>query len=254
MEDLESGLAVAGAAASMSMADVDMTQVGKKKKVGGTVAYLTYMFSLTTLSLSLISIILFGQPIVYIAMTFGIICSIAAAIQRRILHKNASFTAVLNELRQDVNRLGLENDDLAQQNDSLTRKVDRLQGSEESLDKILESQRTNTGRFVNSLKENKKILDEMKALLEMQVINSVASAVFSCDRDGDFQIDPEEVDQLLLRIKAISGVTQVNEAKCRQFLHGGKSLDAILGMARNIQENPEGNEFVQINPKTIKKQ
>uniref|UniRef100_A0A7S0KYJ1 Uncharacterized protein n=1 Tax=Asterionellopsis glacialis TaxID=33640 RepID=A0A7S0KYJ1_9STRA len=254
MADLESGLAVAHASASLSMADVDMTQVGKKKDSGGTAAYLTYMFSLATMSLSSISIIFFGQPIVYAAMTFGIICSIAAAIQRRILHKKASLTAVLNELREDVNRLGLENDDFAQQNNSLSRKVDRLQGSEESLDKILESQQTSTGRFVNSLRENQKILDEMKALLEMQVINSVASAVFASDSDGDFQIDPEEVDQLLMRIKAISGVTQVNKAKCRQFLQGGKSLDTVMDMARKIQENPEENEFVQIDPKTIKQQ
>lgn len=53
--DLESQVAVAGAAASMSMADVDMTQVGQKKKSkGGTMAYFTYMFCLATSKYSIV--------------------------------------------------------------------------------------------------------------------------------------------------------------------------------------------------------
>mmetsp|Transcript_20615 Transcript_20615/g.29093 ORF Transcript_20615/g.29093 Transcript_20615/m.29093 type:complete len:258 (-) Transcript_20615:148-921(-) len=255
MADLESGLAVAGAAASMSMADVDMTNVGKKKKsLGGTIAYLTYMFSLLTTGMSTISMVLFGRPIVYAAMMFGIFCSAAAAVQRYILHKNDSFTEVMNELREDANRLSQENDDLEQQNNSLARKVDRLQGAEESLENILGTQQTNTKRFVQSIKENQKVLDEMKEILELQVINSVANAVFTCDTDGDFQINEHEVDQLLLRIKVTSGVTKVNETKCREFLKGGKSISAVMELAREIQKNPEGNDYVQLDAKAIKKE
>lgn len=252
--DLESQIAVAGAAASMSMADVDMTQVGQKKKSkGGMMAYLTYVFCLATSSLAVVNIALFGSAIVDVAMGFGIVVSVLAAYQRRILHTNDTLVDVMNELRSDVNRLGEENNDLSMRNDQLATKVDRLKGSEESLEKIVGTQNINTSRFVKSVKENQKILDEMQKLISGQVLHSIVNMVLKCDKDGDFQIDAEEVNELVLRMRMISGVKSIDEEKVRgYFAGGGKSVKAILNVGKAIMANPEENEYVQVSSRNLK--
>lgn len=154
-------------------------------------------------SLAVVNMALFGSAIVDVAMGFGIVCSLLAAYQRRILHKNNTLVDVMNDLRSDVNRFREENNDLSMRNDQLATKVDRLKGSEESLEKIVGSQEINTSRFVKSVKENQKILDEMQELISAQVLHSVVDMVLKCDKDGDFHVSQPSLKWIV--VGAVAG-------------------------------------------------
>ena len=76
--------------------------------------------------------------------------------------------------------------------------------------------------------------------------------VMRADMDQDFQIDPEEVDALILRIKTLPGVEMVDEAQIRALLRQqGNGLDAVMAMVRNIHSQSQDKKLVQVNSRNL---
>jgi hypothetical protein len=152
-----------------------------------------------------------------------------------------AFREVHNALRQEVNRLQEENNDLEGQVDRLERQTKLVKELEQGLDGILREQNTTIDTFVHSVKENAKIQMELQDLLMWDVLQNVMTTVFRADVDNDFQIDPEEVNMLLLRIKQIPGVESVQDDEIRRLLAlHGNGLDAVVNFIRSLKNQPQG--------------
>lgn len=151
-----------------------------------------------------------------------------------------------------MNRLQLENNDMSHQTDRLQRKADRVKHIESGLETILAAQGQSTDMFVRSVKENAIIQAEMEQLLATEVVQSILTTVIRSDMDQDFQIDPEEINALILRIKTLPGVEGVDETQIRALLQQqGNGLDAVVAMVRNIHSQPTDKKLVQVNSRNL---
>eukprot|EP00542_Grammatophora_oceanica_P014817 CAMPEP_0194030674 /NCGR_PEP_ID=MMETSP0009_2-20130614/4061_1 /TAXON_ID=210454 /ORGANISM="Grammatophora oceanica, Strain CCMP 410" /LENGTH=307 /DNA_ID=CAMNT_0038670655 /DNA_START=11 /DNA_END=934 /DNA_ORIENTATION=+ len=240
---MASELQVAAAVASMSMADVDMTKVnpndGKAKL--GLWETVTYGGALASVVLSAFTLVVVsGSPITYVAMVWSLLVAPVACAQRYQLSRMDTFRDVHNALRQDVNRLQEENNDLELQNDRLQEQANQVKDLEAGLQDVLEKQGTNVNAFVKSVKENGEILKEIEKNLMYDVMQNVMSTIMRADLDGDFQIDPEEVTILILRLKQLPGVEDVDEAAIHRMLEQrGNGLDKVMAFVKDLMADKE---------------
>jgi len=132
-----------------------------------------------------------------------------------------AFREVHNALRQDVTRIGNENDDLARQTGRLSEKAARVELVESNLDKMVSTQGQSVTSFCALVKENKGIQQKQQDLVVAQVAQQLMTSIVRADRDGDFTISEQEVTQLLFSIKAIKGVENIDEAALKTLLLSG---------------------------------
>lgn len=245
--DLESG------AASLSMTDVDMT---KTKSLGGHkmtfVGYITYLGVLASMVTACLAMAISQSAVVYALGCISLIVAPVAAIQRVILGNMETFREVHNALRQEVNHLQVDNNDMTMQVNSLKRQSERVKQIESGLNTIIASQGQSMETFVKTVKENGQIQIEIESLLLLDVTQSIIMTVMRADMDQDFQIDPEEMDALILRIKTLPGVEMVDEAQIRALLRQqGNGLDAVMAMVRNIHSQSQDKKLVQVNSRNL---
>ena len=157
-----------------------------------------------------------------------------------------------NALRQEVNHLQVDNNDMTMQVNSLKRQSERVKQIESGLNTIIASQGQSMETFVKTVKENGQIQIEIESLLLLDVTQSIIMTVMRADMDQDFQIDPEEVDALILRIKTLPGVEMVDEAQIRALLRQqGNGIDAVMAMVRNIHSQSQDKKLVQVNSRNL---
>jgi hypothetical protein len=161
---------------------------------------------------------------------------------------------VVNQVRSEVNRLQRENNKLHASNNKLETQVDNLQTCEAKLANITQEQSTNSNTFIYEVKQNALVQEEIQELLMMDVMQNVLSTLLQADSDGDFQIDPEEVDMLILRVKMLPGVEGVDEARIKDILLSkGSTLDAIWEVVNDLttNKNKGGKPMVQVSAKGL---
>lgn len=161
---------------------------------------------------------------------------------------------MLNQVREQVNRLQRENNTLHASVNQLEQQVVELHETETKLSSITEQQNTNTSTFVYEVKQNQLVQDEIQELLMSEVMNNMLSALLRSDLDQDFLIDPEEVDILILRVKALPGVEGVDEVRIKNILlRKGSSMDAILEVVTDLTttKNGTGAPLVQVSAKGL---
>jgi hypothetical protein len=97
-----------------------------------------------------------------------------------------------------------------------------------------------TNTFVYEVKQNRIVQNDIEKLLVMDVMQNVISTIMRADCDQDFVIDPEEVDMLIMRVKALPGVEKVDEAHLKELLlKGGSGLEAVMTVVRNLMETKD---------------
>jgi hypothetical protein len=131
--------------------------------------------------------------------------------------------------------LQLENNNLTLQIDNLKSQSAKLSAVEGQLESLLRSQNMQTNTFLYEVKQNKIVQEEIQKLIAIEVMQNVISQIMKADCDQDFLIDPEEVDVLILRVKALPGVEKVDEARLRgTLLTKGSGLEAVLTVVQNL--------------------
>jgi len=105
---------------------------------------------------------------------------------------------------------------------------------EGQLDGIVGRQGDNAWEFMKSVKENKKVLEGLKEQMEARVLQDLISVLFQADRDSDYQIDPEEIDMLLLRFDNFTGVTYDADKFKAAMKKKGYNLNAVIDIVDNI--------------------
>jgi hypothetical protein len=147
--------------------------------------------------------------------------------------------------------LQLENFNLTVSVDNLKHQSTKLQNVEGHLSALLENQNMQTNKFVHEVKQNKIVQDEIEKFLVIDVMQNVISTIMRADCDQDFVIDPEEVDALILRVKALPGVEKVDEARLKEtLLKEGSGLEAVMQMVRNLTEEKD-KTLVQVSARGL---
>lgn len=155
-----------------------------------------------------------------------------------------------------MNHLQRENNTLTLSLNQLEQQATQLQQTETKLANITNTQNMNTNTFIYEVKQNKLVQDEIQDILISKVMQNMLEALLRADLDQDFYIDPQEVDILILRVKALPGVEGVNEERIKTILlHKGSTLDAILQVVTDLttttNQNSTGAPLVQVSAKGL---
>jgi hypothetical protein len=147
--------------------------------------------------------------------------------------------------------LQLENFNLTVSVDNLKHQSTKLQNVEGQLATLLVNQNMQTTAFVDQVTQNKIVLDEIEKMLKIDVMQNIISTIVQADRDQDFIIDPEEVNALILRVKALPGVEKVDEVRLKEtLLRKGSGLEAVTKMVRNLMEEKDST-LVQVSARGL---
>lgn len=247
-------LAAVGAAASLSMADVDFGDVGKKEGSQFTMAAMgTLLLAGGSATLAVLAMAIYG-PVSIVAGVVALAITPIVLIQRFHLNKLSTFREIHNKLRQNVNKISMENDDLERQTTRLHQKAERVKMVESNLDRIVAKQGGSVDQFVNLVKENGVLQQQMGELLTAQVAQQLMSSIVRADRDQDFDIEDQEVDQLIFQIRAIRGVDQIDENQLRMVLKKTKGLEAVINVIHDMMMASQGKQnrgLIQVSSRAL---
>lgn len=180
-----------------------------------------------------------------------------AVVQKIKLSKLGTLRTQQNRLRESVNRFALENTRLSNNLGTLNTEVTSLKGVSADLAAITKKTGGQTDRLVSIVKENGEIQAKVKKHLEMQVMQSVLSAVLKSDTDEDFSISADEIPRMQLRLGNIPGITfdKANFDKHFKANDGELKLKDIMAMLHNLKDDiPEKDNIFHYDTKQLKKQ
>jgi len=248
-----------GAEASLSMGDIEMGSNGKLKvddemneadldeskiSLFSGVIYMICCFSVV---ISLGTMAIYPYPIVIAAMVFPLVFAPYAGLQRRILSANDGLRNILNKLRTQANDLSYQNDILKGEVEKVGQQVDKLKGVESTLSDIASSQNTDVKKLVNLVNENKKIVVGMKEMLEGEALADLMEVILISDRDEDFKIDPEEVNSLILRLRNLNGV-DFNEDEFRKILETQElDINFVMLLVKDMIDDTSESKVMKVN-------
>jgi hypothetical protein len=129
-----------------------------------------------------------------------------------------------------------ENTQLHHSVNVLETQCQRLLGVEDSFQSLCQAQGTSAQNLARLVDDNAKIQKEMKALQETQVLQQILTAVIRSDNSGDWSINEEEMDVLLLRLRQLEAVKQVDERQLRNAFSSSatKSLATLYAITADL--------------------
>mmetsp|Transcript_1198 Transcript_1198/g.2584 ORF Transcript_1198/g.2584 Transcript_1198/m.2584 type:complete len:252 (+) Transcript_1198:222-977(+) len=137
-------------------------------------------------------------------------------------------------VKREVDRLQAENVRLNETVGELSDTIDKLEDVEQALDVITQTQGQSVAAFAEQVKENRDILGEMQKNLRANVLQNLLQVVIRSDQDDNMQIEEDEIEDLITRIKKINGV-EVREDRFKdRILSSGGSLSAVMDIIKNL--------------------
>lgn len=193
---------------------------------------------------------IFASSFASIVVVGGVLSGIMgpyAYYQQTLLTDIRTLQETQQKIEEEVNRLKAENERLSKNINQMADSVDDLEDIESALEEITKTQGQSVETFEKQVEENRKILAGMEDNLQTQVLMNLNSVLAKSDTDGDFTIDPEEIETLVRRMKSIPGVT-VNEGRFRAAI-SGKSITAVMDIIRNLfaDDVPESERIFLFN-------
>jgi len=173
--------------------------------------------------------------LVLVAAPFGIFFAFYSASLAVALEDSDSANQMQNAMRQTVNELGKQNDKLTQEREKLTGEVDRVGEIEAKLANIAEAQGANVSKLVNLVKRNKRYLKEMRQIEKSLIVQKLVELVIESDKDGDYNIDADECEILILRMNNFRSYIKVNKKNFKAELDKtGGSVAGIMNIVKTI--------------------
>mmetsp|Transcript_2525 Transcript_2525/g.3827 ORF Transcript_2525/g.3827 Transcript_2525/m.3827 type:complete len:306 (+) Transcript_2525:149-1066(+) len=259
-----SPLAVTTGEASLSLGDVELNTVGKRKaainsavtadmtemteeeiekgKPIGLVSFIIYCICSFTVVVS-IAVMAFEHDLVsYVALSFPVALSPVVAYQRYQIVEGDSFRTAVNSVRMEVNRLMGRNSNLTASNNKVKADAAKLKKCEEDLNNVLQGQGKTTSEFINLTKKNQALLDTIKANIHGNVVQELLKAVMQSDRNSNFILESEEIDLLVLRMSN-NDIVKFNEDHFRaQMRKNGHGLAAVLDICKTLIDGEHEDE------------
>jgi len=173
-------------------------------------------------------------PVVIAAGVFSSAIGPYAYYQQTKLTDIAALKETHAAMQREVSRLSGENRRLHKTVGELSDTVDRLEDVEQALDVITQTQGQSVAAFADQVKANREILGDMQKNLRANVLQNLLQVVIRSDQDDNMQIEEEEIDDLINRIRKINGV-EVREDRFRHAItQSGGSLQAVMDIIKNL--------------------
>jgi hypothetical protein len=171
-----------------------------------------------------------------------------AAYQKRKLR-------LLGGLRQQQNALRHSTNDFQLQNEVLHRKLTRLDSSVSNLEAVEQElalyakDDTELRRLQHIVARQAEVHVAMRKCLQRQVVSDILEIVVGSDRDRDFAISAQELETMVLRMKALSGV-RFNERNFRAHMaDGDRSISCVMKMIRQLMmDDDDSNDIFTLSP------
>jgi len=101
---------------------------------------------------------------------------------------------------------------------------------------------------METVKENQKVLDAIKANIQGKIVQDLLGVVLTSDRDGDHMIDPEEMNEFIMRLNMFQGVTFDVERFKNEMKSKGYGLSAVMDIIDNIIDDTVADKIFKIDP------
>eukprot|EP00525_Craspedostauros_australis_P013159 CAMPEP_0198110196 /NCGR_PEP_ID=MMETSP1442-20131203/2216_1 /TAXON_ID= /ORGANISM="Craspedostauros australis, Strain CCMP3328" /LENGTH=261 /DNA_ID=CAMNT_0043766153 /DNA_START=84 /DNA_END=869 /DNA_ORIENTATION=- len=203
-----------------------------EKAVAGTAAISVIV---NVVSLILNAIVL--NPIFLVSSLLGVAAGPFAAFQEQKITQAKALAETNEKFSEEVDHLKNENVRLTTQLESLGSSVKSLKKSKDSLQKLQTAKGAALDELQNQLEESKKIYAGMQKNLQGDILQNLISMALACDDDGDMMLDDDEIDQLIINLEGVQGVQLKEDSIRKMIVDNGRSLDAIMGIAKKMMES-----------------
>lgn len=132
------------------------------------------------------------------------------------------------QLRDQVNRFQLENNQLKFENQRLAQSAKRLNEVEQDLRHVAQLEGKNIQTLMEQVEEYRHIQKEIETSLQAKIIQNLMEVVIRSDDDDDFIIDKNEVDGLMTRLKSINGVNFSEDNFKQAIVNAGFNAKDVL--------------------------
>jgi hypothetical protein len=183
-----------------------------------------------------------GTALVYVAGGLSSVIGPYAYYQQTKLTDIIALKETHEAVKREVDRLQAENVRLNETVGELSDTVDKLEDVEQALDVITQTQGQSVAAFAEQVKENRDILGQMQKNLRANVLQNLLQVVIRSDQDDSMQIEMDEVDDLIARIKKINGVEVSEERFKRAIRSSGGSLSSVMDIIKNLMAEDTSEE------------
>jgi len=152
-------------------------------------------------------------------------------------------------LSEQVDRLGQENNRLHDTVVDLSATVDRLEDVEQALDAITQQQGMSIEALEEQVRDNRDILRRMRSGLKSNILQNLLQVVIRSDKDGSMTVGEHEIDELMVKLEEIDGVTVNEEPFKKLVLESGGSIQSIMSVIKSMMNDTEfdGDEIFFVN-------
>jgi len=174
-----------------------------------------------------------------------------AAYQKRKLRELGSLRQQQNSLRNETNEFQVQNEVLHRKLQRLDLSVTNLESIENELS-LFAKDRTELKRLKHVVERQNEVHKRMKKCLQNQVLQDILEVVVQADQDRDFQISPQELEVLALRMNGIAGV-QFNERNFRALMAAGdRRISSVFTMIRTLMsDDDDSNNIFTFRPEQL---
>lgn len=183
-----------------------------------------------------------GSTIIYVAGALSSVIGPYAYYQQTKLTDIIALKETHEAVKREVDRLQAENIRLNETVGELADTIDKLEDVEQALDVITQTQGQSVAAFADQVKENREILLAMQKNLRANVLQNLLQVVIRSDLDDSIQIEMDEVDDLIARIKKINGVEVSEERFKRAIKSSGGSLSSVMDIIKNLMAEDTADE------------
>ena len=190
--------------------------------------------------------------IVYISSTLCCVVALIIVLQQRTIKRIGSMKQRNSLLRKQVNYMKQERERLHRTLSRLDDTSNELQYIPKQLAQLSKERQVDVDRIVYIIKQQHIVQEQMRNKITQQILQSILSTVVQSDRDGNWTLQPTEIEQLIVRLGLIQGIT-FHEKRFRQLLNqetkgGGKGHPTISSVMRILRSLLERDDEYQLPP------
>lgn len=181
---------------------------------GYTFASLAVLAAATSSTAMVIEASLLVSIVGFLCISLGV----SSVVLQKKLSEFETMRELTNQMKDQVSNLSETNDKLKQENSRLDESTLKLQKAESDLASISATQGVSIDKLVvEQVNEYRVIQNHVKEDLKTKIKQTLLSVVIRSDVDQDYQIDPEEIDIVVLRLRSLPNV-KFNESCFRKAI------------------------------------
>ena len=186
---------------------------------------------------SLLSILLeasASHPSVLISGVLGLLLAPYAAFQQRKITEVEALKETNEVMQGEVTHLTAENSRLQAQVRQIEKSVANLSQLEDTLEAVTALQGESIKKLEEQLNESKEILANMSQNRKAVILQNLVSVLLATDGNQDMLLSDEEIDDLIHNLESINGVELKEDLVRKTIIDSGRSVAAVMEVARNV--------------------